>query len=79
MLKKQIKITSAFKDSNITDSVDTKWRKKRELVLQEMNKDCTFQPKPLGVNKNKLNKLNDNKDVSPYERNDKVKNVHDRL
>jgi len=48
-------------------------------VLQEMNKDCTFQPKPLGVNKNKLNKLNDNKDVSPYERNDKVKNVHDRL
>jgi len=78
ILKNQIKITSSFKDSNITDSIDTKWRKKRDIHVREMNRDCTFQPSPLRVNKNKLDKPNDNKEGSS-EHKEKVKNVHDRL
>lgn len=69
-----MKITSAFKDTNNTDSIDTIWKRKRELLVQEINKDCTFQPSPLKLNKNKLNKTTN--DVSP---NPNTKNVHDRL
>jgi len=83
-IKKQMKITSAYKDKNIkTEPSEIKWKRNKEKIIEEFNKDCTFQPSPLKINKNiTKSKIEQNKDTT-RENSDKVyhknKNVHERL